>query len=37
MFLDIYYAKTAKGTPVIQWKFNGNKNQMWHLVPVHHK
>ena len=36
MFLDVAGAKSHKGTPVIQYDFNGKKNQIWHIVPVHH-
>lgn len=33
-FVDVFKGSHSKGTPVIQWKFNGNKNQIWNVVPA---
>lgn len=33
-FLDVCEGKDSKGTPIIQWDFNGGKNQTWYLRPA---
>lgn len=33
-YLDVFEARKKKGTPVIQWAYNGNRNQQWHIIPV---
>jgi hypothetical protein len=30
----VFEGKAKKGQHIIQWSFNGNKNQTWHLVAV---
>lgn len=32
--VDVQYASTANGAPVIEWANNGGTNQQWQLVPV---
>ncbi len=33
-YMDVFEARHKKGTPIIQWDYNGKKNQIWHLIPV---
>lgn len=32
--LDVCEGKAAKGTPIIQWDYNGEKNQVWFIRPA---
>jgi hypothetical protein len=32
--LDVCESKTSNGTPVIQWDYNGGKNQIWYIQAV---
>lgn len=33
-YLDVFEGKAKKGQAVIQWDYNGNKNQMWYIEPA---
>jgi hypothetical protein len=30
----VFEAKAKEGQPIIQWSYNGHKNQTWHLVAA---
>ena len=32
--VDVCEGKDAKGTPIIQWDYNGGKNQSWIIKPI---
>jgi len=32
--LDLCEGKESKGTPIIQWDYNGQKNQVWYIKPI---
>lgn len=32
--LDVCEQKTSNGTPIIQYNYNGDKNQIWHVKPA---
>lgn len=32
--LDVTEGKDSKGTPLIQWDYNGGKNQVWYIKPI---
>lgn len=34
MYLDVYRGGLTNGTKIIQWTFNGGKNQQWNLAPI---
>lgn len=32
--VDVCEGKDSKGTPIIQWDYNGGKNQAWIIKPI---
>ena len=32
--IDVFEGRTQVGTPIIQWSFHGNTNQIWLIVPA---
>jgi hypothetical protein len=32
--LDLFNERSSDGTPVIQWKPTGRKNQLWKIIPA---
>lgn len=32
--LDLFEGRVQTGTPIIQWSFHGNTNQIWLIVPA---
>ncbi len=32
--LDVYEGSTQQNTPVIQWEYHGNDNQIWNIKPA---
>lgn len=32
--LDVFEGRTSQNTPIIQWDYHGNSNQIWYIHPA---